>query len=239
MRDPLHRLPSRDRCESAPPVIFDLDGVLTDTAELHYQSWRQMARELGVPFDRRANDALRGVSREESLRRFLGPRLDGFTAGELQDIMRRKNQDYLERVERMTPADLLPGIGPLLAELQARGARLAIASSSRNARAVVERLGIGRCFDAIVDGNDAPRSKPDPQVFLLAAERIRETPADCVVVEDAESGVAAGLAAGMRVVGVGPAERVGRAHVRVGTTLELTADLVAGAAARARTAGDR
>ncbi len=209
-------------------VIFDLDGVLTDTAELHYQSWQRMAGVLGVEFDRAANEALRGLRREESLKRFLGPRLDEFSGPRRQEIMRLKNDDYLSRVEQMTPGDLLPGISDLLPELRRRGARLAIASSSRNARRVIERLEIGHWFEVIVDGNDAPRSKPDPQLFLLAAERLGARPSACVVVEDAESGIDAALAAGMRVVGVGPRERVGRADRQVQTTGELTAELLLG-----------
>lgn len=212
----------------AHAVIFDLDGVLTDTAELHYQSWQRMADVLGVEFDRAANEALRGLSREESLKRFLGQRFDEFSGPRRQEIMRLKNDDYLSRVEQMTPGDLLPGISDLLPELRRRGARLAIASSSRNARRVIERLEVGRWFEVVVDGNDAPRSKPDPQLFLLAAERLGARPSECVVVEDAGSGIDAALAAGMRVVGVGPRERVGRAHCHVPTTAELGAVLLLG-----------
>lgn len=209
-------------------VIFDLDGVLTDTAELHYQSWQEIADKLRIPFDRRANEALRGLGRTESLQRVLGPRWNSFTAAQRDDLMHAKNEAYLRRVARMSPRDLFDGVPELLAELRGSGAKLAIASSSRNSLAVIERLGIQQYFDTIVDGNDAPLSKPDPQVFLVAAQRLGARPADCVVIEDAQAGVAAARAAGMRVVGIGPAERVGAADLRVATIAELPAPAVLG-----------
>lgn len=208
-------------------VIFDLDGVLTDTAELHYQSWQWLADELGIPFDRRANEVLRGLGRMESLARVLGERADQFSAEQKQEIARRKNEDYVRRAQKMTPADLLPGAADLLRALRARGMAVAVASSSRNAGLVIDRLGIRALLDVLVDGHDTDRSKPDPQVFLEAADRLGLAPSKCVVVEDAASGVEAALAAGMRVVGLGPAERVGRAHRIKPTLAELSvAELV-------------
>lgn len=205
-------------------AIFDLDGVLTDTAELHYQSWQRLMDELGIPFDRQANEALRGLSRVESLETILGERSRGFTPQQKEEIAGRKNQDYVSRVARMTPADLLPGAADLLRELRERGVAVAVASSSKNAQAVLVRLGIEALFDAVVDGNDVEESKPDPRVFLEAAERLGVEPSRCVVVEDATSGVAAALAAGMRVVGIGPPQRVGRAHRVKPTIAVLGAD---------------
>lgn len=194
-------------------ILFDLDGVLTDTAELHYRSWQQVADQLSIPFDRVANEALRGLSREESLVRVLGRRISDFSAEQQADISRRKNDLYVTRVAQMSATDLFPGARELLNAAREAGFKLAVASSSRNAHRVLDCLGIRTFFDAIVDGVDAPRSKPDPLVFQTAARRVGATPDQCVVVEDAESGVAAGLAAGMRVIGLGPAERVGRAHL--------------------------
>ncbi|MEP0845933.1 MAG: beta-phosphoglucomutase [Phycisphaerae bacterium] len=205
-------------------ALFDLDGVLTDTAELHYQSWLAIARELGVPFDRRRNDALRGVSRETSLAILLGQRHERFSPQQRAELLTRKNDDYLRRVAQMSPADLHPGARPLLESLRARGVALAVASSSRNALCVLERLAIMDLLDAVVDGNDAPRSKPDPMVFLLAAERLGAAPRRCVVIEDAASGVAAARSAGMRVVGIGPPERVGDADCVVPSVAKLTID---------------
>jgi kojibiose phosphorylase len=193
-------------------LIFDLDGVLTDTAELHYQSWQWLMDEMRIPFDRQKNEALRGLSREESLETILGDRAGEFTPEQKAEITRRKNDNYVSRVGKMTPADLLPGAVELLKELRRRGVPVAVASSSRNAEAVLERLGIRSQLDALVDGNDVPDSKPNPRVFLVAAKRLGVPPERCVVVEDAASGVEAALMAGMRVVGLGPKERVGRAH---------------------------
>jgi kojibiose phosphorylase len=207
-------------------VVFDLDGVLTDTAELHFQSWMDLAREFDIPFDRQANEQLRGLSRPESLRLFLGTHASRFTPEQQTAIMDAKNKLYVERVRRMTPADALPGARELLVALRERGVRTAVASSSKNARPVLDKLDMGALLDAVVDGHDAPASKPDPLVFLLAAERVGVPPAKCVVVEDAESGVAGALAAGMKVVGVGPVQRVGAAHRVVSAMRDLTAETV-------------
>jgi len=192
-------------------VIFDLDGVLTDTSEFHYRGWQRLADEEGIPFDRDANEALRGVSRRDSLLRLLGDR--PATAEQMQEMMARKNRYYQEHIRGVTPANLLPGAVDLLDELRAAGIKVAIGSASRNARTVVERLGIAGRLDALVDGGSVARQKPAPDLFLHAAARLGLPPAQCVVMEDAASGVAAALAAGTWTVGLGPAERVGAAHV--------------------------
>lgn len=207
-------------------VIFDLDGVLTDTADLHFQSWMGLARELAIPFDRDTNEALRGLSRADSLKLFLGTHASRFTPEQQAEIMAEKNRRYLERVSHLGPANVLPGVRGLLEALRRRGVPTAVASSSKNAWPVLERLGIQSLFDVVVDGNDIPQSKPDPRVFLVAAERLGVPPVACIVVEDAESGVAGALAGGMKVIGVGPAERVGRAHKLVGAVGQLDADSV-------------
>jgi beta-phosphoglucomutase len=203
-------------------VIFDLDGVLTDTAELHYQSWRTLAQGLGLSFDRSDNEALRGVSREESLRRFLGSHFQTFTQEQRADLLFRKNEDYLERVAQLSRADVFPGVERLLGDLESSGFGRAIASSSRNARVVLERLGIGDAFEVIIDGNDAPRSKPDPLAFLLAAARLNVPAPACVVVEDAQSGVDAARQAGMKVIGVGSPGQLAAADLVVPATGGLT-----------------
>ncbi len=192
-------------------MIFDLDGVLTDTAELHYQSWQRLSSELGIGFDRQINERLRGVGRRESLEIVLGGSASQYSEMQKQRLADQKNAYYLAAVEQMTPASALLGVPALLADLRARGARLAVASSSRNARVVLERLALTAAFEEVVDGNDVPESKPDPRIFLAAAARLGLAPAACVVIEDAESGVQAARAAGMRVIGVGPPERVGAA----------------------------
>lgn len=204
-------------------VIFDLDGVLTDTAELHYQSWARLADELGIAFDRQRNEALRGISRTESLKIVLGDRAAEYRADQQAAMAERKNRHYQELVDRMTQADMLPGALDLLRGLRQARARVAVASSSRNAKRVVDHLDIRDLLDAVIDGTDTERSKPDPTLFLMAAAAINVPPARCVVVEDAESGVEAGLAAGMTVVGLGPRGRVGRAHRVCESLTELTA----------------
>lgn len=194
-------------------VIFDLDGVLTDTAEFHYQGWKRLADELGVPFDRTTNETLRGLARRDSLLQLLGERAGSFTQDQLQEMMERKNRYYRELVESVTPEHLLPGAAALLDELRAAGLKIAIGSASQNAPAVIERLGIADRIDALADGHSVARHKPAPDLFLHAAALLGLPPAECVVVEDAASGIQAALAAGMWTVGLGPAERVGAAHV--------------------------
>jgi beta-phosphoglucomutase len=202
-------------------VLFDLDGVLVSTDRLHYRSWKALADSLGLPFDERTNHLLRGVSREESLRtiyRAAGrqpPR-----AAELVEQCAEKNGHYLRWISAMTATDVLPGASRLLNELRAVGIKVAVASASRNCRAVLERTELGARIQCVVDGNDVSESKPDPRVFLAAAERLGVLPADCVGVEDAATGVEAIRRAGMAAVGIGPAAMDAELHVA--TTSELT-----------------
>ena len=191
--------------------IFDLDGVITDTSEFHFRAWQRLAREEGLPFTRQDNEALRGVARRESLNLILkGRQIPDATA---EAWMERKNSYYVELVKGMSPGDLLPGAGELLAELRRAGLKIAIASSSKNTPLVLDRLRIGPALDAVVDGSMVARSKPAPDLFLKAAGLLGLPPAQCVVVEDAAAGVEAGRAAGMLTLGLGPAERVGTADL--------------------------
>lgn len=200
-------------------VIFDLDGVLTDTAEQHYLGWQRLADEEGLAFDRAANEHLRGLSRRESLLKLLGDReVDEAT---LEAWMARKNDYYVGSLADMSPADALPGAVELVEDAKRRGCLVAIGSSSRNAPLVLDKLGITDLFDAIADGSSVERAKPAPDLFLEAARRLGVAPADCIVVEDAGSGVDAALAAGMVAVGVGPEDRVGHAHFRFDTPAEV------------------
>jgi beta-phosphoglucomutase len=205
-------------------VIFDLDGVLTDTAEFHYLAWQELADAEGLPFDRDANEALRGVSRADSLRLLLGDRRvpdDDFAR-----MMASKNERYVELLADMSPDDLLPGALELVDACRDRGLRVAIGSSSKNAPTVLAALGIADRFDAIADGTSVEVAKPAPDLFLAAARMLDVDPARCAVVEDAEAGVDAALAAGMVAVGVGPRERVGHAQVVFPTTAEVDLDAV-------------
>lgn len=200
--------------------IFDLDGVLTDTAEYHYRAWQKLADEERLPFDRQANEALRGVSRRESLLIIIGNRQ--YSEAQIQEMMDRKNRYYVESIEKISSADLLPGAVAFLAELRQAGIKIAIGSASKNARTVVEKLGIADKVDAIADGYSVERPKPAPDLFLFAANQLGLEPARCVVVEDAAAGIEAALAAGMWAVGLGPSERVGTAHVILPSLADVT-----------------
>ena len=218
--------------EGLAAVIFDLDGVLTDTAEYHYLGWKRLADEMGWAFDREQNEQLRGVSRMDSLDLILGDR--ELPEDEKVELASRKNRYYVESLEQVTPDDLLPGARELVTACREAGLRLAIGSSSRNARTVLDKLGITGLFDAISDGNAVERAKPAPDLFLHAAGELDVDARRCAVIEDAASGVEAARAAGMLAVGVGPAERVGAAHLRYDTVADVRLEeLLAAARPRA------
>ncbi len=191
--------------ETLKAVIFDLDGVITDTAEYHYRAWKRLADEEGLPFTRADNEQLRGVSRRESLRRLLKGR--ELPEPRMQELMARKNGYYRASLEQVTPDDLLPGVTRLLDALDRANIRYAVASASRNAPDVVERLGIAGRLAALVDGSSVTRQKPAPDLFRCAAARLGVAPAECLVVEDAAAGIEAALAAGMPALALGPQER--------------------------------
>ena len=205
-------------------VIFDLDGVLVSTDELHYQAWKQLADEERIPFDRRTNDRLRGVGRMDSLAIVLEQAPRTYNHDEQIALANRKNDAYRSLLQRMTPDDLLPGSRELLGELRGRGIRTAVASSSKNASLALERLGLTGEFDAIVDGNDVQHSKPHPEVFLLAAERLGCPPGQCVVVEDAAAGVTAARRAGAAVFGIGSPQTLPGVEPLASSLAEVTAE---------------
>jgi beta-phosphoglucomutase len=191
--------------------IFDLDGVLTDTAEYHYRGWQRLADELGIAFDRQRNEALRGVSRRRSLELLLDGRT--YPEAQMQEMMDRKNRYYQELLEQITPDDLLPGVRPLLDEIHAADIKIAIGSASKNAREVVQRLRLESDIDCLADGYSVVRPKPAPDLFVYAAGLLQVWVSACVVFEDAEAGVEAAKTAGMHTVGLGPPGRVGRADL--------------------------
>ncbi|MEA5517183.1 beta-phosphoglucomutase [Nodularia sp. UHCC 0506] len=203
--------PSSSHTSQIQGVIFDLDGVLTDTAEYHYQAWQKLADEEGIEFNRQANEALRGISRRASLMMIIKNKR--FSESKIQEMLARKNAYYVQLIENITPKDVLPGAIALLDELREKGIKIAIGSASKNAQVVVERLGIADQVDAIADGYSVQQPKPAPDLFLYAAQQLEVPPEQCVVFEDAAAGVEAALAAGMWAVGIGPSERVGAAHV--------------------------
>ena len=204
-------IPAIQNSSGVQGFIFDLDGVLTDTAEFHYRAWQRLADEESLPFDRQANEALRGVSRRESLLKIVGDR--PYSEAQLQAMMDRKNHYYVESIQDIAPADLLPGARSLLTELRQAGIKIALGSASKNARPVIEKLGIADLMDAIADGHSVERPKPAPDLFLFAANQLGLQPDQCVVVEDAAAGIEAAIAAKMLTIGLGPVERVGAADV--------------------------
>lgn len=191
-----------------PPraIIFDLDGVLTDTSEYHYQAWKHLANDEGLPFTHETNDThLRGVGRRESLLYLLHGRSD--TEAQIQEMMERKNRYYNELIEHMTPIELIPGGRALLQEIRQQGIKLAIASASKNCHTVLEHLQIEPLFDGIADGNSVVKGKPAADIFVYAAGLVNVPTPACLGIEDADAGIEAIKAAGMRALGIGPRER--------------------------------
>ncbi|MEY3693030.1 MAG: beta-phosphoglucomutase [Bacteroidota bacterium] len=183
--------------------LFDLDGVLVDTAQYHFLAWQRMAAQLGIHFSEAENEQLKGVSRAESLNRILAWGGKTLTDAEKQHWMALKNDGYLELVRGMPANDYLPGAHEFLRASRAAGIKVALGSASKNAPLILERLGWIPLFDALVDGNVVTASKPDPEVFLEGARRLGLKPEECVVFEDSEAGVEAARRGGMKVVGIG------------------------------------
>lgn len=183
--------------------LFDLDGVLVDTAQYHFLAWQRMAAELGIHFGEAENEQLKGVSRAESLNRILAWGGKSLSDAEKQHWMTLKNDWYLELVRGMPADDYLPGAHEFLRASRAAGIKVALGSASKNAPLILERLGWIPLFDALIDGNVVTASKPDPEVFLEGARRLGLKPEECVVFEDSEAGVEAARRGGMKVVGIG------------------------------------
>ena len=203
-------------------IIFDLDGVICFTDEYHYRAWKALADRLNDPFDRTINNRLRGVSRMASLEIVL----ETYTGPELSEeekaaLATEKNEMYRESLKEMSPADLSDEVRETLNALRAKGLKLAIGSSSKNTPFILKQIGLEGYFDAVSDGNNISRSKPDPEVFLKAAEYLGMDPADCLVVEDAVSGAEAGHAGGMKVACLGDAARQGAGDWNMNSFREL------------------
>ncbi|MFO7952784.1 MAG: beta-phosphoglucomutase [Bacillota bacterium] len=210
---------SGSRLKKIKAFIFDLDGVLTDTAEYHYLAWNRLAEEEGFSFDRKKNEELRGISRRASLELILQGRQ--LSEVKMQELMDRKNSYYRAYIKSITKKDLFPGAEALLRRLKDRGYKLAMASGSKNAPFVVERLGIASYFDVLADGGSVEKTKPAPDLFLYTAQKLAVEPHYCVVIEDAEAGVEAAKRAGMATIGIGPPERVGAADLVFSSVEEI------------------
>lgn len=193
--------------------IFDMDGVLVDSAKYHFQSWKNVATELGIEFEEEDHEKLKGLSRIDSLERILtssGIYLDNVSK---KILLTKKNDWYLTYIKEMHPNDVFPGVKLFIESLRSEGFRIGLGSSSKNSRLILERTGLMALFDVVVDSNQVTFTKPNPEVFLLGAQWLGVSPRDTVVFEDSEVGVEAALAGGFRVIGVGNRSKLFRAEM--------------------------
>lgn len=202
-------------------VIFDLDGVIVDTAHYHYIAWKRLASEFGITLTPQHNELLKGVSRMRSLEIILELGNIQLPDAEKEALADKKNRWFIEYIESIRPEEIFPGVKEMLVDCRTKNLKVALASSSKNAPRVIELLGVANLFDTMVDGTMITHTKPDPEIFLLAANRLGVLPDKCVVFEDAEAGVEAALAAGMKCVGVGSPEQLGKANVIVKQTADF------------------
>jgi beta-phosphoglucomutase len=206
--------------------IFDLDGVIVDTAHYHFLAWQKLASELKVNFTLDDNERLKGVSRMESLAIILQLGDLTFDDATKERLAAKKNAWFVDYINAMTPDEIYPGVRDLLKSMRTAGQRIALASSSKNALTVVAKINIKEEFDAIVDGNMIQNTKPNPEIFLLAADMLKMRPSDCLVFEDAEAGVEAALRAKMKCIGVGSPLHLGKANLVFPYTADFKIDLL-------------
>ncbi len=206
--------------------IFDLDGVITDTAKYHYIAWKELAAEIGIEIDLKFNEQLKGISRMDSLERILtlGNKNDAYTEVEKEALATKKNTHYVQLLQSLTPDDLLPGVKTFLDEAKAKNIPCAIASASKNAPFILDKLGVMQDFDTIVDPATLKRGKPDPEIFIQAALALGIEPAEAVGFEDAQAGIDGIKAAGMYAVGVYSGEELHGADVIVEKLTDLNID---------------
>lgn len=203
-------------------ILLDLDGVITETAEYHYQAWKQLASEIGITIDRQFNECLKGVGRMDSLELILrhGGVADQYSQDEKAALAERKNRQYVELLKNLTPDNVLPGIRDFLRDARADGVKLCLASASKNARTIMDALDLTQSIDFIADAAVA-RSKPAPDIFLLAAEGLGLSPEDCIGIEDAAAGIKAIHASGMKAVGIGDKAALREADLLLPSTSHL------------------
>ena len=199
--------------------IFDLDGVITDTAVYHYQAWKKLADEESLIFNETINENLRGISRRASLEIILAGKI--LPDSVMEEMMERKNSYYCELLKNLTSHSVLPGILPLLEKLHLKGRYSAIASASRNTDFIIDHLQIRPYFNGVASGYSVKRPKPAPDIFVHAAGQLKLPVKNCIVIEDAEAGVSGAIEAGFRTIGIGPEERVGHSNYRFSSTNEL------------------
>ncbi|OIJ22217.1 beta-phosphoglucomutase [Anaerobacillus alkalidiazotrophicus] len=205
-------------------IIFDLDGVITDTAEYHFLAWGALAKELNIPFSKEFNEQLKGISRMESLEKILvhGGKSTDYTEVQKRHLANMKNEHYKKLIDSLTPNDILPGMKKFILEVKNTGIKLAIASASKNAVSVITSLGLKDQFDVIVDAKTIKNGKPDPEVFLTAANLLKVEPKHCIGIEDAAAGVEAIKRAGMFAIGIGSLNTLEKADRVYETTKDVT-----------------
>jgi kojibiose phosphorylase len=224
---------------SLEAVIFDLDGILTDTSAYHARAWQNLVRELGHEPPPDLEERVKGVSRMESLLIALGGNAGDYDEEQLRDLATRKNDEYKKAVEQITEADLFDGVLDLFEDLKANGIKIVLGSASKNARPVLERLGIAGFFDAVADGYSFENGKPAPDVFLAGARMAGVGPEDAIVLEDAEAGIEAALAGGFVAIGMGNPRSLRKADVLIESLTELSAERLRRIHAECRTGGSR
>ncbi len=207
-------------------LIFDLDGVLADTAKYHFLAWKTIAENLKIPFTQKDNEKLKGISRGDSLNIILKLGNIKLSPQEKDKLLKTKNDNYVEFISKITADELLPGVAEFLDDAKAKGAKIALGSASKNAELVLQKTNLLKYFDAIVDGNSVKNSKPDPEVFLKGAEAIDALPSECIVFEDAAAGAKAAKAAGMYCIGIGATKDLPDADFCFDGFAELTHDKI-------------
>jgi beta-phosphoglucomutase len=207
--------------EKVEAFIFDLDGVLVDTAVYHYKGWKRLADQLGILFSEQENEKLKGISREESLDILLSLGSKSYSPEEKSEMAAMKNEWYLSYVNEIQPGDELPGARSVLEECRKRSIKIGLGSSSKNAKRVLKLTELAPYFDAVVDGTMIKKAKPDPELFLLGAEMLGVGPHQCVVFEDAEAGIQAAINGGMHTVGVGTSDTLNKADYKVESLAKL------------------
>jgi beta-phosphoglucomutase len=201
--------------------LFDLDGVLVDTAVYHYQAWKALANSLGFDFTEEQNEHLKGVNRMKSLEMILNWGKVTKTESEMAELATAKNEQYVGMISKMTEAEVLKGTLPLLEQLKAAGIKIALGSASKNSGLILERTNLAHFFDAIIDGNHVTASKPDPEVFLKGAAALELEPAHCIIFEDAQAGVQAAINGGMKVIGIGQQKNLKGANLVIKDLSEI------------------
>lgn len=202
--------------------IFDLDGVIVDTARYHYLAWKRLADQLKIPFNEEYNERLKGVSRMKSLEIILELGNISLSQGQKEAYASLKNKWYIDYINKMTPAEILPGSIEFISDLRKEKIKVAVGSASKNTPLILERVNIKRFFDAVADGNNVIKAKPDPEVFITAAKMLSVDNVDCVVFEDAKAGVQAALKAGMKCIGIGSASVLTEADMIVSGLDEMS-----------------